>query len=530
MIAAFAGSALAWEFSMTGQHEWRYTYFARAGDMDLFGYAPLENLFNTGDYIGFAGPTRFNNGAIAAAAGVWAITRGGHSTWGSEAAWYDSKLSFKPTVRVNKAIRVHGTYYIGGIRNRDNFAIFTPQQGEYYVSQTRASANDGIIANWDQVRATVQVPWGVFSYGVKDFPLGIGSFTSYNFPAESFLTVVPYGPFRFLFAIWPNRGPNWDVDTQATGNEYFVGPIMTYDNGPLSLGAGGIFQAGHENGFGTGVIDGRGNRDTNVQTYITYLKYNNGRFFANAQYVWVNQNRHEIGIRPAFVENYQAVAEIGTVVGPSKLSLLWAQAGGPVMRGGPEFGVPVGAPVNPTKIYGGVAIDYQMMEPYEFLMFSTYGGGNQTFSPDRHGELNDGYALAARLDYAVASNLNVFGSYIWAHRLERNGTYFGQYNQNGTDLGLPTFGTVANGGRDGTANSDPFVTDGFLGYEIGLGVDWKLLEGMTFRSRYAYWQPGDWFDEAYQAIINVAGGAPVVGFREGRDPIHGFRGSLLIDF
>jgi len=535
MVAAFAGSALAWEFSMTGQHEWRYSYFSRTGDMDLFGYAPLQDQ-GAATPIGFAGPTRFNNGQVGALAGRWLITRGGFSTWGSDAAWYDSKLALTPVIRVNKAIRVHGVYHIGGIRNRDDFGSFFPQAGEYYVHQTRGSAHDGVIANWDQVRATVQTPWGIFSYGWKDFPLGIGTVTSYNLQAESFLTVVPYGPFRFLFAVWPNRGANWDKDKQAGaraalhlngGNIYWVGPFVTYDNGPLSLGVGGIFQASHENGNGSGIIDGVGNRDVDIQQYFTFLRYNNGRFFANATYNWANVNIHELGVAPLFAEVYQAAAEIGAVVGPSKLSLVYAQAGGPVMSGDARL---YGTNPNPTKSYGGTAIDHQFLEPYEFLMFTTYGGGNQSFNPDRHGQLNDAFALAARLDYAVASNLNFYGTYIWAHRLERNGTYYGQYLNTGATntLGLgggpgPAFGLP--GGR--AAGGDPFVTDGFLGYEIGLGVDWKLLEGMTFKSQYAYWQPGDWFDEAYQAVGPTPGTTIMT---EGRDAIQGFRGSLVIDF
>jgi hypothetical protein len=498
---------------------------SRTGEMDLFGYAPFQDQ-GAGTPIGFAGPTRFGNGQVAPTTATWSITRGGFSTYGSDAAWYESKLSFKPSIRVNKAIRVHGTYHIGGIRNRNQYASLDPQFGEYYLHQSRGSAHDGIVANWDQVRATVQTPWGIFSYGAKDFPLGIGTITTYNLQAESFLTVVPYGPFRFLFAIWPNRGTNWDKDQQAGGNEYWIGPFVTYDNGPLSLGAGGIFQATHTSGAGNALVDGTGNQDIDVQSYYTFLRYNNGRFFANATYNWTNNNTHEIGDTPLFVEVYQTAAEIGAVVGPSKLSLMYAQAGGPVYTGDPRF---YGLTNNPTKAYGGIGIDHQFVEPYEFLMFTTYGGGNQTFNPDTHGQLNDAFALAARLDYAVASNLNAYLTYMWAHRLERNGTYYGHYTNTGAanTLGFggqpgPAFGLL--GGR--AAGGDPFVTDGFLGYEVGLGVDWKLLEGMTFRSRYAYWQPGDWFDEAYQAV-NSTGGAMMT---EGRDAIQAFRGSMVIDF
>ena len=37
LIAAVTAPALAWEFAMTGEMEWRYRYFARQGSADLFG-------------------------------------------------------------------------------------------------------------------------------------------------------------------------------------------------------------------------------------------------------------------------------------------------------------------------------------------------------------------------------------------------------------------------------------------------------------------------------------------------------------
>ncbi len=118
------------------------------------------------------------------------------------------------------------------------------------------------------------------------------------------------------------------------------------------------------------------------------------------------------------VEAYHFFSEFGGYAGPAKLSLLYALSSGPVLNN-----------PNHTKIYGAYPINYQAMEPYEFLMFNTFAGGNNggwnstdvTFVSDEHGMMSDAYAYAARLDYAVASNLNVYGSYIWAHRLERAG-------------------------------------------------------------------------------------------------------------
>ena len=42
LIAAVTAPALAWEFAMTGEMEWRYRYFARQGSADLFGSTSLN--------------------------------------------------------------------------------------------------------------------------------------------------------------------------------------------------------------------------------------------------------------------------------------------------------------------------------------------------------------------------------------------------------------------------------------------------------------------------------------------------------
>ena len=41
--------------------------------------------------------------------------------------------------------------------------------------------------------------------------------------------------------------------------------------------------------------------------------------------------------------------------------------------------------------------------------------------------MGDAFALAARIDYAAAANLNLWGSYIHARRAEKNGYYAGSF-------------------------------------------------------------------------------------------------------
>jgi hypothetical protein len=602
LVAAFVVPSFAWEFSMKGEYENRLMYWGSTGNNDLFGKRDVQDSGLPGAVVvGFAGPNIYGRGPAAgwfavgnkpssnlltnaASSGLtqMAIVRGGYSLDGSDALMNDSRLTLKPTIRVNKAIRVFGVYNIGGFRNKYNMTpggVAVPPFERYYMTQTSTNAyGTAAIGSWEQFRTTIYVPWGVFSIGVKDFPLGTGATLGYNTRAESFLTVVPYGPFRFLYAIWLGRGRGaecWSVDVDGTErNDFFQGFVVTYDNADLNIGLLAILRHYHGNNTATATAL----RDDNTQIYGAYFKYNNGRFFANAEYAWANVDRYRptaagnAAVAPAnlgrgsgsqtiYVEAYHFFSEAGFVVGPLKFSAMYALASGPVLNtrnrvrnlffgtGGGAAAAPGNAVLAPgqpggnDKIYMPWAINWQAMEPYEYLMFNRYAGGNNggwnildvSFVLDDHGMMTDAYCFAGRLDYAVACNLNVWGSYIWAHRLERSGTYFGQYASDGT-LALNSAGGAAklarfyaNAGRVAGVGAD-YVSDGFIGWELNLGCDWKLLEGLTFKTRYSYWQPGEWFAEAYQAVGIVGGAVDQSAVLETRDAIQAFQGSLLIEF
>ncbi len=267
-----------------------------------------------------------------------------------------------------------------------------------------------------------------------------------------------------------------------------------------------------------------------VSIKIFYGKYFNGRFFLNAEFAALNQDIRPVGALPLFVETRHFFVESGVVEGPARLSLIAAHTTGPA------FNDP-----NPTRFRLPFAINYQTLEPYEWLMFDTYAGGNNggwtaatvPLTNDEHGQLADGYAFAARLDYAIAANLNVWGSYIWAHATEHAAGFAGGVASDG-GVGNTTATEAQNWKALNTgfpaAGLNPYVDDGFLGWEVNTGIDWKLLENMTLRLRWAYWQPGEWFDQAYQAVT-VRGGAVVTdGLLIGRDPINAFECKMRIDF
>ena len=186
------------------------------------------------------------------------------------------------------------------------------------------------------------------------------------------------------------------------------------------------------------------------------------------------------------------------------------------------------------------------MKPYQFLMFETYAGGNNQFNADGTGQMGDAIALGGRLDYAVAANLNMFGTFLYAKRLERNGDYAGSYNTGITTTGVASVApTGATGAASpniagaqawkqqttGIAGLNPYVDDNLIGWEAQGGVDWKILEGMTWNVSYAYWQPGSWFNQAYRAVTATPSG--LVGgdmWMSDRSAIQSLRSSFVIDF
>jgi hypothetical protein len=467
--------------------------------------------------------------------------RGGYSTYGSDALYNDSRLTLEPELRVNPAIRVHGVYTIGGMRHKyfQNYiggygmGIGTPPLERYYMSQTSMNAYDtAAIGSWEQIRATIQLPIGLISIGVKDFPFGTGATFANNTREEVFVTVLPYGPFRWIHGIWlANMGvDSWNiVPDKDSKPSLFQTLLFTYDVATLNLGGQVIWRTRHFNAADAAPALGA---DHNTLLWLAFLKYNNGRFFAAAEYATVQVDVYHLGAPPTYVEAYHWWSELGAVAGPAKLRLLYAIASGLVHDNN-----------NITKAYEPWPINYQAMKPYQFLMFETFAGGNNggwnatdvTFVSDDHGMMSDAYCYAARIDYAVASNLNIWGSYIWAHRLERAGAWKGGILSTGADATAAqrqgfvarNFG-AASGELGGPVN--PFVDDGYLGWELGIGADWKLLENLNMHVQWNYWQVGDWFDQAYQAV-GVRGGAVVNdALLVGRSPIQSIIGSFLISF
>jgi len=146
--------------------------------------------------------------------------------------------------------------------------------------------------------------------------------------------------------------------------------------------------------------------------------------------------------------------------------------------------------------------------PYCYLL-AHYGAGNNSYSATGQCLFQDFLAYAARVDYAVASNLNLFASCIFAQRASNTGTPQGFYN--GTwapqvdtnQANAPNSGTISgNSFMPFTWYVTPNVPDNDLGWEVNAGINWKLLENFRFDALFAYWKPGKWFNWAYRDMTS----------------------------
>lgn len=214
-------------------------------------------------------------------------------------------------------------------------------------------------------------------------------------------------------------------------------------------------------------------------------------------------------------------------MGPYRLSLLQAWLPGPDRRHGIRIDrqpveidptdnrgvaiVPVGSflmyradkQVTSNPDHGNTT----MFRPYSYILSTAYGSGVNAVGRSGSGYMTDALVLAARLDCAAASNLNLYGSLFTARRVSHGyGWGFIKPDRSGpSDLSawgagatpqVGHTGTVAFQSTDRYTDPVPSIPDNDLGWEINLGCDWNLLDSWTVSTLFGYWKPGRWFNYA----------------------------------
>ena len=144
---------------------------------------------------------------------------------------------------------------------------------------------------------------------------------------------------------------------------------------------------------------------------------------------------------PNYVEHWRTAVETGALVGPSKISFIWSYIPGFDRRHGVRIDR---QPYPPLNIATGLT-NVSLFRPYSLLLSYTYGSGNNSITPDsRHGYMTDANIFGMRLDYAIAANLNIFGTAFTANRISHGygqgyirPEYFTSLDPNLTQVALP---------------------------------------------------------------------------------------------
>ncbi|AFM27576.1 hypothetical protein [Desulfomonile tiedjei] len=555
--------ALAWEFELAGSFNWTYEWYNQTGHKGFFGQYNVDN----------GGATR------AANLNFW---NGGqfdtNITTSAMARWSYFNVEFEPVIKINPAIKMTGLYRLGTYGD--------PLASDYHTQDAAGTSRAFSEGQWTLFWVTAQTPIGVFGIGKR--PWSFGNALQYDgedaASTESITLTAPYGPLDIGIAFYPYRfagsssiaafggydpysislypypgaayaaapdGVTRQYFSWADGNGSFSKDFLAfvmYSGGPFRAGILGSYGAYHI-GPEAELIDPANPpafplvaQDSELTHGSVFMKYNNGRFFLNAEAAWLywtDRFHADPGaqITPPntlYIEQWRYMVELGAIAGPAKVSLLHAWTPGPDRRAGLIIGKQPAAFVwHPN--YDVQLGNFDVFRPYSYLFSYNYGGGLNAYNLSGDGYLRDASVFAARADYAVASNLNVFGTFFYANRTS-NGYSWGSL---GPNAGVGDFGNVPDGNVSFNINrypTSPNIPDTALGYEINAGLDWKLLEGWTAGVVVGYWQPGKWFNYAC-ADRSVPGweagtAANNFGTRPGKaiDPIIGGEFSLVFDF
>ena len=375
-----------------------------------------------------------------------------------------------PEIRFNPAVRVRGLYRVGqwwtgaatspsgttGVL--DSAAGPSLVRSEYINYGYPGRYRSFSPGYWNLLWLTAELPWGIITIGKRPSTWGCGLAWNGedNRTSESLALTSSYGPFRIAFGLYPAR-----QGYEGYYNDYFdktglraydmVLPNITYRNGPLDTGfifnLGPSRHRGPERLGGSATIPNAGNKQ-NTETrdradYYggAYVKYNNGRFFFNSEFDFYRRmdrlrrssftsvagTSYFDGSR--YVQDDRIMVELGALCGPAKVSLLYAWSSGNDRRAGVRNNINQGTIADHIGDAGGSTTgigprwtatslgNTGVFRPYSYLMVYNYGLGAYINADNGKGYFADASGFGARLDYAVAANLNVYSSFFWADRV-----------------------------------------------------------------------------------------------------------------
>jgi hypothetical protein len=550
-VVSVAAPVLAWELTLTGEGIWRYRYISRTGNNDIFG--PVGGWPNLGvnHLITYPSPNN-NNPYITPTFGVVA----GEPGYGPDMNVTDYTVNFYPRITVNPAIQMRAQI------NLTSLGIHSAGQ-PYDLAAGVAGDNNTLWTMISDAPASiavpntfVTVPWLSISLktpaldlalGYRPTLRGIGLAHNPCSRSSSALTITTtYGPFVISYSPYlgrtNSRWGNVGERNQANNNnpwrrdddrDYLRGYswAMSYSSGPLYfvINSDGHTTNAYQRSSGSYVP--RSTATFLPQMYTTAfsdpypdqwvwdntvaLKYFNGRFFFNAEAShwgqWQSGRGASAVIGATRLEALDADqnawvygVEFGTLTGPMKLTLSYFRATGddPNTRKTDE-----------EAARGDQGLSSCYVNDWAYLMYYTYGTGT-SWDAEGKGQPSNLHHLGARVDYAVASNLNIFGVYSYAWRDQPNAFQLGgDWFASAQRFSNTTAWTLQTAGFAQTAANHSSVPDHArsIGWEINAGFSWKLLENLRWDFLFAYWKLGNWWAFAYPNTAMVYRGSPRAG-------------------
>ncbi len=556
-ISMSIAPAHAWEFKMTGSMNWAYQFANQNGnkgffgpydvDVDFAGQASNLNFWWGGYFIS----QNLVSGKSAAGTYLWVIL--------------DPVISINPAIKLYSELHI-GQW--ANPQNSDYFTQDAPgttnAMSEVQVTQFWATVQlpwgtvgfgkrpwkfgTGLQYDGSDALSTESLllnsPYGPLDIGIGMYahrPAKRGATIPQPNIANLLRPINTLDPYDLvIFGVEPYF--NFADNSGVLAFDMLA--YTVYNNGPMQAGILGAFSNYHigPEGFlrilSGGVPLPTPNRalDSNFQHGSVFLKYNNGRFFFNSEAAWLYWNDRVTGpgvlalpddaavatfvtatnyasplfYPPTFTpssrytEQWRYMAEAGIFCGPSKLSFLYAWSPGPDRRNAQLIDKqPAGFVWHPT--FDTFLGNYDVFRPYSFIFTNEFGSGFDAYNLSQDGYLRDAEVFAARLDYAVASNLNLYGTFVYADRTS-HGYGWGCVSplvHTIAGIGSPdnVDGNVHFNLNGNTGNVLPFATppnipETALGWEVDAGLDWALLEGFKTGLLVGYWQPGKWFSYA----------------------------------
>lgn len=543
-LATLSSPVLAWEMDLKGETEWRYRYWTRTGNNDIFGQMDANAVYLGINHLQTF-PTTATTNRGSGTFGVLA----GENRFGADMCLNDYRMTVFPKIVVNKAISVQASVNLtslgiwsdgqpldsrtqtaraaGGAADV-TFAMQNPGyvNSLYVPIQDRPVSvdvpNTYVTLQW--LKMSITTPMLDFSIGYKDSKIGMGLWKhTCNRSSSSFGVTARYGPFKIGLAPYFARNQSaWSLGTsrsriegqgatqrQEDRRDYFraVEGVLEYSSGcwtfelvsdsyrepsaPIPTARGAALPTALP----------RPSEDILRYRIAMATKYFNGRFFFDAEADWFNRWRAgrgtadpSTGAGTLVRQDRDNVAwlyglEMGVVGGPSKVTLNYVSATGndPSTRHTTEDAI---------DSEQGLSACY--MRYWGYLMYYMYGAGDG-WDAAGYGQPTNLHHLGAKLDYAVASNLNISALYAYAWRdrptaYRLGGNYrLGIQQWTNDDILAAHSGTFVGRAVPDSARE--------IGWEVDLGINWKILENLTWNSTFAYWKPGNWW--AY-ALPNTA--------------------------